>query len=294
MCRHCGTINFVPDSARETDEEPVYQKPWFVPEPEIPVKKSFLGPRSLGDIISEIFSIYKKDFGAILGISALIQMPYFVLLMLAMVLDQSLAGNVIATYFGLFFTALLVLIVTFVGYPFMEGALFFGVGERYLGGKMDALQCYQISLKRLGSLIGSAVLITLACAALTLTIIGIPIVIYLSIGWQFYVQTVMLEKLRPTKALARSLNLVKGHWWRVLGIMLVPCIIIIAVEFILSLISIYAYFTGLLILYPAMIFARTSIYFDLRVRREGYNPEMLKQEMQELTGEYVLPAPDGR
>jgi len=135
--------------------------------------------------------------------------------------------------------------------------------------------------------------------AMGITIIGIPAAIYFGVMWVFIVQTVVLEHRSARRSLSRSSILVKRTWWRVLGIL----IIIGLIESILSAVAggIVGFIIGLIggladilpvelatnfagslvgmIFIPIGLIGTTLLYFDLRIRKEGYNLEIMAQEL---------------
>ena len=104
------------------------------------------------------------------------------------------------------------------------------------------------------------------------------------------------------KSLSRSAFLVKKNWWRVLGILIVLGLIgsILSavaggvIGFVIGLIGVavgasevligqVAELAGSLVgifFAPIGLIGVTLLYFDLRVRKEGYNLEVMAQELR--------------
>ncbi len=102
-------------------------------------------------------------------------------------------------------------------------------------------------------------------------------------------QTASLEKCGPSAALARSSDLVRENWWRVLGILLLIGILAGIANgiagAILGLIPYAGPIVVAVLFAPIMIIVQTLLYHDLRVRRDGpagYAPEVLARELQSL------------
>jgi hypothetical protein len=70
----------------------------------------------------------------------------------------------------------------------------------------------------LSALIGAGLRALLITLALVVTIIGIPWAIARLVRWSWFGQAVMLDGASGSGALAASAGVVRGHWWRVLGI----------------------------------------------------------------------------
>ena len=141
----------------------------------------------------------------------------------------------------------------------------------------------------------------------TLTLIVAPAAIYLGITWAFMFQTALLEGCGPRAALSHSSALVKQNWWRVLGIVLLLVIIVQIIGMIFYIpamigattwaitaamagvttgfptgVMIWAMIGGTIggiISVPIFMIGITLLYFDLRVRKQGYSLDALADEL---------------
>lgn len=113
-----------------------------------------------------------------------------------------------------------------------------------------------------------------------LSILAIAGISYLGVRWIFVLQAALLEGLGPTGALSRSSTLVKRNWWRVLGIMLVVFLITAAVSAILGIMPVVGGIIGGIIATPIGTIGSILLYYDLRVRKEGYTVEALASELR--------------
>lgn len=122
--------------------------------------------------------------------------------------------------------------------------------------------------------------------------------LYLYTRWAFYEQAIVLENYNSTGGLGRSWKLVKGNFWRVLGMVMILILIV-------SLASLGPY---LLILFGAALFSSpllivavnaiasmaivllmtplqsavlTVLYYDLRIRKEGFDLQLQMQGLPE-------------
>jgi len=126
---------------------------------------------------------------------------------------------------------------------------------------------------------------------LSLVLIGLPLLVYVLVVWFFYTQAIIIEGQGPVAALLRSWALVRGTWWRVFGIGIVFVLV-------LGIAGVFAAIPGLILFManetlgnllvsastvlvaPIAYVGATLVYFDLRVRKEGYNVEMLRRELR--------------
>lgn len=120
----------------------------------------------------------------------------------------------------------------------------------------------------------------------------------------FTSQAIIAESKGPLEALSRSWNLTKGFWWRTLGYLLVIVIINAIITFVptvlasglaavfvedvivLQLINGAVSAIGSVLVTPFTLIAVTLMYFDLRIRKEGFD---LEQQVRSLVPEYDRP-----
>ena len=88
-------------------------------------------------------------------------------------------------------------------------------------------------------------------------------------------------------ALSRSSALVKGNWWRVLGIVFVLGIMAGIISGILGIIRIVGSAIGAILSMPITIVGATLLYYDLRLKKEGYNLGVMAGEIGTSPGESV-------
>lgn len=238
-------------------------------------------PRDLGDIVNETFKIYRRNFLRLIAIVAIIEVILY-LLSWVWLLPLVMTGGSIDVLV-LFIVIAVILVVSFVAYAMMEGALIHAVSEQSLGQTIGIGRAYGFAWRRLGAMIGAEILAGLALLGMAITIIGIPFAIYFGVRWTFIWQAALLQGVGPRDALSRSSDLVKGNWWRVVGIMFVVGIIVGVIGFVLNLtvglIPIVGSIIAGILPTPIFITAATLLYYDLRVRQEGYNLEKMASEL---------------
>ena len=118
-----------------------------------------------------------------------------------------------------------------------------------------------------------------ALGSMLIMFVAFPVVYYYLIRWAFIIPVVLLEGLGPREALSRSAELSAGNRGRVLGVMVVFLGISWGGCELLSIVSkVGGSVAGsvLGILYTVGI---TLLYFDLRVRKEGYRLAELSAEL---------------
>jgi hypothetical protein len=167
------------------------------------------------------------------------------------------------------------------------------VSVAYLGGTPDWRDSLKAATSRLRSLIWLGLLLAIGLGLSAVALL-IPF-IWLGVSWSIAFPVLIAEGNRGTGALRRSFRLVRGRWWPTFGVLAlgfmfqffvglvfgIPLSLLaqrwdsgsvaaIAVRTVVSVIS-------SVITTPFMSAVLVLIYFDLRVRKEGFDLELLSQ-----------------
>ncbi|MCH8205790.1 MAG: zinc-ribbon domain-containing protein [Chloroflexi bacterium] len=233
-----------------------------------------LPPKELGGLISETFGVYSSSLWPFALIAAIPVVPAVV----------SIATPV-------WLTVILTIVfwmLTLLAYP----AIAYGVALHYLGQEVNVSLCFRRAWNRVVSLIIANLILLVAvigCLILFLVVIGIPLLFYIFVSWFFFGQAIILEGKGPTASIGRSRELVKGSWWRVFGLG-VGFVLVMLMLFVGALIVIAAavrahptagqIVAGVfeIFLFPIAPIGATLVYFDLRVRKEGYSLDTMATE----------------
>ena len=186
---------------------------------------------------------------------------------------------------------------------------FKAVADAYLGAEPDWRRSLRFALHRLGGLIGvailSAILVTLGTIALILP--GV----WLFVSYAVAVPALLLERIGAWSALRRSFRLVRGRWWQtfatllvgylligVLGalvtavIMIVPSLLADGNTFVGAVGAVVGGTVGSALTTPYSAAVITLLYFDLRVRKEGLDLQLIAEGAGvERDPDAPLPAP---
>jgi hypothetical protein len=205
--------------------------------------------------------------------------------------------------------SLVLVVVGMLANMLIVGALSYAVSRAYLGNSTGILDAYRHVAhgRRLAGLIvcglivnsplvvfqfGSA-LVTLAPAFACLACIVFPLALiaylYLTLRLLTVPQVVVLEDRGPRDALARAWSLMHGHMLRALGLAvlvgLVIYVIPMGLQYVAAFALIFLPFSPTLVLglgsglvgifqiavLPILWGAYTLFYYDLRIRKEGYD-----------------------
>lgn len=174
-------------------------------------------------------------------------------------------------------------------------ACFRAIAQAYLGEAADWRSSLSYALRHAPSLLLLTLLYALGVGFATLALI-LPGV-WLYVAWAFAMPALLVEGLRGRKALGRSFRLVRGRWWRTFGVIAVGFILagiistLVQAVFLLGLVfgadndalvlvlSAFAGIVGLAVGTPFQAALLTVVYFDLRVRKEGFDLELLAREI---------------
>ena len=158
-------------------------------------------------------------------------------------------------------TAAVSIVLAFIVDTVLTGLLTVVIGRSVLGHKITAGEAWRIARPRMAALIGATVLIPLILIGLWVAyaivlvilavlhapgavigglavlgaIVAIILTIWFAIMFRMAAQVVVLEREGPVRALARSWRLVRGSFWRVLGITLLAGLIVVVTAGVLQI-----------------------------------------------------------
>ena len=251
---------------------------------------------TVGMVLDQAMRLYARNFPLLVGIFALAYIPYNILLGAVTWLMQSnpeSIGVVALTLLGLFLVMLLLWLLVL---PLSTGATSFAVSEKYLERSVTIFSAYNSAFKRFWPVLGSQLVVGLAVAAGTLACI-VP-GIFLWLCWSVVVPVVMLEQQGAFDSMRRSWDLTDGFRWKILGVAVVVGILSYALVFGTTMV---AWLAIALLGNPASLMAHiitqgttagatlltaplfsvviVLLYYDLRIRKEGFDLVLLNQSL---------------
>jgi hypothetical protein len=187
-------------------------------------------------------------------------------------------------------------ILTLLGHKLYQGALIKSVSEFYLGKDISVAEAYKAVLPKFLRLIGAGILIVMVIYV-GLIFLVVPGVIF-GLWFSLTIPIIIVENLGITAAMSRSKQLVKGNMGKVFGVGFLILLISWAIsipfgyggtlislltsqdEFISFLIQNTIGAIGQILAIPIGAAAWILLYYDLRIRKEGFDLEMLAQSME--------------
>ena len=245
----------------------------------------YLEPMTAGMILDRTFRLYVQNFSLMIGVTAMVQIPILALTVGAPLVRQfdPILG-VIAAFAGLVGVLISFLLLT----PLATGAATKAISERYLGNDITAVAALKFSWNYVGTLLLIQIVVGIIMAV-GFFLLVIPGVFW----WLSYLLVAPIAVLENSKdggrVRRRSWRLVDGN--RVKAFVVVFVLIFPQLLISISLVLLQASFgfgsltgdvvsgvlSGLagLLLYPLQAIAITLLYYDLRIRKEGFDLEML-------------------
>jgi hypothetical protein len=242
-----------------------------------------LRPMSMGEILDTSFALLRHHSGVFFGIAIVCQgVPT------ALSLFVQFAGGP-ARYFWL---SALGQVLSMVGYLLVTGASIRVVSQAYLGNDPGMADALSFAFARLGRTL-SAGLAAGILAILALLLFVIPGIV-VACGLAVAVQAAVLEPLSGgTEGVGRSWSLTRGFKGKAFGLYCVVFVIFFLFIFGFGIVAAFAAAAfrplmvpaviglGLVFLffYPFTSCVFTLFYYDLRVRKEAFDLEVLSRHL---------------
>jgi hypothetical protein len=266
-----------------------------------------LRPLSVGEVLDVAIKIYFRNARTLFAIVVVVVAPLQLLSAFvttsaesqgpAFIVNET-TGEVTIEWdrLWLYVTASAVIVVfSFIAATFAIGACFKAVSDAYLGARPTPRQSLAFALRKVHSIMWITVLgAFLAFLGVLLCIVP---GIWLYVAFAVAVPALLMEDVRGRRALGRSRRLVKGRWWPTFGILilggLLAGIVSAAISAALEVLvladpgsevvavvlrTIGGTVAGTLAT-PFQAAFVTVLYFDLRVRREGFDLQLLAERI---------------
>jgi hypothetical protein len=274
-----------------------------------------LQPMTLGDILDRTIRLYRRDFLHNLGIACV---PYVLLVPFWAFLSVPGAGSGDPRALFTAGTIIPIALMGLLGgaaYLASMGAMTRSVSERYLGGAPSLWDAYAPVIRRVPSLLWAFILLGAVAAGLAIPValLAIPLAFVLGplamatplavvvlmgvviVRFLLIAQAVIIEDVRGTAALKRSWALTRGIFWRTIVLL----VFVGVVGFILQLgfqlaggfLTLGSAGRGALLLAQALnaaaqvlvmpigTIAFTLLYYDSRIKQEGFDLEVMAQNL---------------
>jgi hypothetical protein len=263
-----------------------------------------LRPLGLGEILDDVFRVYRRHFWVLVSIALLVALPGLAV--------QFASGS--ASQFGFALSILsdlnnadalaarqppslpnlpvlaLTYLVLIALIPFTLGAIPRASIDIVLGRPVSIGSTLAGVARRYWRLMG----VTLLYVLISPLAICFPVFVWLFVRWIVAIPALLAEDVGPVRALDRSWTLTRNHWWRLFGILVLIYLLTSVISGALGVFSlplavavpfVPPFFRGAIILtvetlasavvQPAIFLCVTLLYFDLRIRHEHYDLDQL-------------------
>ena len=239
-----------------------------------------LRPRKATEIIDAAIEVYRRNPIHFLLLAAMVRVPW---LIVQIVVVAPQGGEAEALLPAMMISAG-TMITTFL----MAGFVIHMASELYLGRETDAFATIRAIAPRVPAVF-TASLLQGTAIVLGLMLFLFPAVWVTAVCFAV-LPVLVIEKRGVFGAFARSARLsarVKGHILSALGLVV---LIRIIVELGIALVAVVipklelryiAVTAAAMIIYPLLGIAMTLIYYDIRIRKEGFDIEMMAQQTPE-------------
>ncbi len=262
-----------------------------------------LRPLEIGDILDEIFRMYRRHFLLFAGLAVVFSVPlaalagYGFFALFSNALSEAATGATpdLNTFAPSLITLAVGSLVNFAITPLLYGALSAAVCQSAAGRPVTWWSAIKAALRRYLHVAGLLILFALMSIAFCL----FPLWIWIAVGWAAVLPAMFVENIGLVAAMRRSWSLVKGRWWRTFFLLFLVFVLNYVVYLALgaflylgqALLSIFlspylalALYEGGVVLasaltHPILQIAIALIYFDLRVRKEALDLFQLAQRV---------------
>ena len=271
-----------------------------------------LRPLGIGEMVDGALRLYRTNFLTLIKISGAVLVPLGLIQLIATVMvgpvdfnafvdidPNATAAEQLAPLIPLYTALGLTSLLTLAGTVLVQGASITVFAQVYQGVEPDWKASLGTGAKRFVALAVSTFLLSLG-SGLGLILCIVPGV-FLFTTWSVSPAALVAEQKGPVAALSRSYQLVRGRFWPVFGAIVlsyllysvasqivsaIASVITIAVSVNTGTFSFVPTVVGSIIVSvlaaPFLAAMITIIYFDLRVRKEGYDLELMAADLHRL------------
>lgn len=233
-----------------------------------------LRPRSATEIVDAAFQLYRRGPTQLILAAAIVYVPW---LIIRLVFDLGVSDDLPSLSTGVWLFAGVIVVYSIVG-----GVVSVLASDAYLGRPLDTGAAFRLTASRLLSLIVAGA-IRAICIFLGVVLLVLPGVYALS-AFFAVTQTVVLEGSGAARSLSRSSALSVGLKPHIIGTLFLIGLIGLSITVGIGLLSsmsqskvvVNVVSTAVaIVLYPLFGLVETMLYYDARIRKEGFDVEYL-------------------
>lgn len=257
-----------------------------------------LRERSAFEIIDVSIQLFRRHYATFVMFMMLAWFPYWIVLWLSGLMSVMAnpmgigAARPLGPTVGFNPAMALLVPLTFVWAFVFRGAIIVAASDAYLTGTIEPGRALRTAVAKVLPVIGAALLLGIGCvvAALPTLFIGM---VYLLLRYFAILPAILLENQSVTNAFHRSRDLSLGFKWRILGTMFLSWVIMVVVialfQAVLAIVQSFGHVSPLagqlvnavvsIFIGPLIAITLTVLYYDQRVRKDGFDLEVMTQEL---------------
>jgi uncharacterized membrane protein len=257
-----------------------------------------------GALLDRAFRLYANNFALLLGITAVAYVPFYLIML---VFQSSMSFNPNdenAGWATIFYFIVFMVLWTSIAFPVAGGAATYAISERYLGNDVAVNAALRRGLANFWSVAMAQITVSIR-VLIGLILLIVPGVLWL-LSYSLVVPTILVEGQKAVPSLRRSRELMKGYRGKAFAIMVVMILLegILAIGISSVTSSIFrtdstggavmnSAITNLLSIFlaPLGIVATILLYYDMRIRKEGFDLDMLSRAITDNNGQSAAAAP---
>lgn len=259
------------------------------------VEEARFEPMTIGSLLDQAFRLYAQNFFLMVGISAMVYVPLLLLEAVGTMAVPAESEDVSVAALAAGFIAFLGWVLTaMIVVPLATGATTKAVSECYLGRPVTVGAAIKAALSRIVPLLVTQLIVGII-VVFGLFLFIIPGVVWW-LSYQLVAPVTVLETSDLTRIRQRSWELVRGNRLRVLvvmlvilGLQMVPTFFLVSFggvaaaagvelnQLLATVVDLVVGGLGGILLFPLGTIALTLLYYDFRIRKEGFDLEMLSQ-----------------
>lgn len=279
------------------------------------VQSPTLYPLKAGEILDRGFRLYRANFWFFLKLTSTLLVPILLLDLLSLLLfvvgDMSSPSSLASL-----FISLLNLVEAFLTVYLLHGAITWATSQIYLGRPVTIRDSYRQAQRGFKSFFGANIRQGLAYVPFVLFFVfvsagfqtvglicgfavAIPVIAFLATRWGLVLPIIMIENLKAGPALGRSWLLTENYFRHTFAIVFASGVLtylIVSLPSVLigygldllsmpdtfdTILSAVATQLGQIISLPVSMGIPVILYYDMRVRREGFDLELALQVSEE-------------
>ncbi len=281
-----------------------------------PVIRPELRPLRVGEIVDVAIKLVISNARVLFTISAIVLIPlglvqglvtalgvpdqldFFDSFMVDETVTQEEAEELLSSALQLFAVGVTIAAITGLGTVLVQGASAKALADVYQSTEPSWQNSLRFGLKRFFPILWATILILVASSVGLLFYLAPGIWLFTS--WSVTTPVLVVENKGPLQAMARSFDLVRRRFWPALGTVALSYLVYFAVGQVIGLITSAITFAGgstttgtdlwvstigstisSVFVLPFLAAVFIVLYFDLRVRAEGYDLQVMAAEMEQ-------------